>query len=280
MNTKNMYCCPNCGREYSSYRSLHRHKTLKHPENISSKSSRIRLYDQQPQTCQQCLKALPYNKRHYKFCNRSCSATYNNMNRSDQQSEQRIQGWRNKYTTLRRDVPNKFPRDQLCLTCDALFTATTYNQKYCSPQCNVGKHSKAQYRLACRFKVSPKSHPSLYNDRLIARYGWYAPTNKSSIPNLTGVCWDHLYRVSDGYANNVDPKILSHPANAELVPWTENKLRTKSMITIETLKRRIQQWDSGDRNLPKFLVEIPEIESGPTECKSIGVTHEPSPNIL
>ena len=105
----------------------------------------------------------------------------------------------------------------------------------------------------CKFNLNKTDHPSLFDSSLINAYGWYNPTNRPGITNLTGVSWDHLYKLSDGYANSIPPEIMSHPANAELVPWKINKDRKQSQISIETLYARIKLWDSGQHNLPRYL---------------------------
>lgn len=43
---------------------------------------RINTYTLNPATCTCCNKALPYKKRNYKFCSKSCSATISNKNRT------------------------------------------------------------------------------------------------------------------------------------------------------------------------------------------------------
>ena len=67
------------------------------------------------------------------------------------------------------------------------------------------------------------------------------PSNKPN-PNLQGVCWDHLYRIEDGFSNGVSVEIMRHPANAEMVTWPENKARIISQITLEELLDRIKNW--------------------------------------
>ena len=51
----------------------------KHLENTKVKKQ---LYYDNPKTCKYCNTVIPYKKRMNKFCNRSCSATHNNLLRS------------------------------------------------------------------------------------------------------------------------------------------------------------------------------------------------------
>jgi hypothetical protein len=45
------------------------------------KEKRRQLYELAPSNCAHCNKMLPYRRRREKFCNRSCSASYNNARR-------------------------------------------------------------------------------------------------------------------------------------------------------------------------------------------------------
>lgn len=73
-----------------------------------------------------------------------------------------------------------------------------------------------------------------------------------------GVTWDHLYSIHLGFINDVPPKIMRHPANAELVPFAEILKRyrqNKATITLDKLFHRIKLWDKGERNLTKYYTE-------------------------
>ena len=120
------------------------------------------------------------------------------------------------------------------------------------------KHPKQSYRDACAFngKLNKVDHPELFNVELIKKYGWYSPSNKRN--NLHGVSWDHLFPVWKGYELGIDPKIISHPANAELVPHDTNMGRygkQNQTITLEELYERINLWNNGNKNLPTFHKE-------------------------
>lgn len=99
--------------------------------------------------------------------------------------------------------------------------------------------------MSCRFKLNPKDHASLYNFDLIKTNGWYRPSNSQKGYNPEGVTWDHLYRIQDGFKNHVPSNVMSHPANAEMVTWIENKNRKISVITLDELHQRIANWNSG-----------------------------------
>lgn len=108
------------------------------------------------------------------------------------------------------------------------------------------------YRSLCTFNLSPVTHSHLYDFDLISTNGWYTPSNKGKY-NPNGVTWDHLYRIEDGFANNVPPSIMSHPANAEMLTWIDNKNRKTSQITYEQLLQHIDEYN-------KTYVEAEKIE--------------------
>lgn len=98
-----------------------------------------------------------------------------------------------------------------------------------------------RYRQLCEFKFSLKDYPNRFNFSLIEKYGWYKAKNRGDNPN--GVSRDHMYSVKEGFINKIDPKIISHPANCELLVHKDNnKKKTASSITIEELLKRIEKW--------------------------------------
>lgn len=63
--------------------------------------------------------------------------------------------------------------------------------------------------------------------------------------NPTGVVRDHRISVHYGFINNIDPKIISHPANCEFVLHSANAKKTwKNSCTVDELMKDIQEWDS------------------------------------
>jgi len=124
-----------------------------------------------------------------------------------------------------------------------------YTRNYCD-DCRY--ENRQNYRQSCYFKLSPTKHTELYDFDMIKKYGWYQPYSAKK-PNPTGVTWDHLYQIQEGFKNSIPPEIINHPANAELVPYEENfKSRLESLITLEELYRRIDLWDSGTHTLQTF----------------------------
>jgi hypothetical protein len=52
-----------------------------------------------------------------------------------------------------------------------------------------------------------------------------------------------MYSVRDGFINNIDPEIIKHPANCQLMLHNENNSKNyNSSITIDDLIERIKNW--------------------------------------
>jgi hypothetical protein len=99
-----------------------------------------------------------------------------------------------------------------------------------------------RYRQLCEFKFSLNDYPDKFDFGLIEEYGWYKAKNRGD--NSNGVSRDHMYSVSEGFENNIDPYYISHPANCRLMRQNENSSKkNKCSITLEELKNRVNNWD-------------------------------------
>ena len=103
------------------------------------------------------------------------------------------------------------------------------------------------YRARCSFKFNVYNYPNYFDLELIDQHGWYSPGGKNSKNkniNMTGVSRDHLYSVYDGWINDIDPVIISHPANGRLILQSENaSKRNSSSITLDELLTKINIWN-------------------------------------
>ena len=53
-----------------------------------------------------------------------------------------------------------------------------------------------------------------------------------------------MFSISDGFKLGIDPKIISHPANCQLLKHTDNSKKwKKSSLNIEELKNKIVIWN-------------------------------------
>lgn len=101
-----------------------------------------------------------------------------------------------------------------------------------------GLSGRDEYRSLCSFKFDPYSIPSVPGYADLLKEGMYSETNK------TGFTRDHMISVEFGWRNNIDPKIISHPANCEFLSMSANAAKNQNCsITIETLIHRIENME-------------------------------------
>ena len=114
--------------------------------------------------------------------------------------------------------------------------------KYYSKLCDGCKVAFiGSYKLCCKFKFNVYEHPTKFDLELLETHGWYSASNRGG--NLNGVSRDHMYSVSDGFINKIDPIIIAHPANCRLIIHRINqKKHSKSSITLDELYDRIKEF--------------------------------------
>lgn len=215
------------------------------------KTENYRNYVLQPKLCLHCNSPISFNyKNTNKFCSKSCAAIFNN-NKKDWskiktgptpnlhvKKKKQLKHTNKKITA---DIEGQFTRIYLC-------TCKITGIKWYSPTVKTihpsAIESKRLYSYQCRFNFSPSEYPEWFSEAssLIKSYGWYSAANRGN--NLNGCSRDHLYSISDGFKNKIDPKILSHPANCEIKPHSENQKKNRnSSITINELLSRIKMFE-------------------------------------
>ena len=192
-------------------------------------------YNLNPNKCKCCLKGIDYEKRKNKYCSISCASTVTN-------------------SVSRKRGPN--PKEKLPYSKIKFILCSHTNQYYsnknpngttrrCSPYI---KTLKEKYYAAARFKFNVYHYPEEFDMTLIDTNGWYTCPGlkrKGQPKNVLGVSRDHIISVSYGFTNNIDPSIISHPANCRIILHSENKKKsTKCDLTIDQLLERIAVWDT------------------------------------
>jgi len=95
---------------------------------------------------------------------------------------------------------------------------------------------KVIYREQCNFSLAGIIH-NVRGYSLLEKYGMY------SKKNTNGVVRDHRISVNYGYLNNIDPVIISHPANCEFLIHKDNARKTfTNSVSIEELLADIAKW--------------------------------------
>lgn len=252
--TKNNYTCDKCHKSYNSAKSLASH-TKWHNESFSKislegaargrksykennigkniKQRNIDIYNNNPKHCFHCKKILPYKSKRNKFCNSSCSASFNNKNII---FSKRGPSPKEKYLSSKIE-----PR-----ICEYTGKIWWYNGRYrkLSP---YRKSIKKQYYDRCAFKFNVYEYPDIFNLELIDQYGWYYCPNKKhkdKIKNVNGISRDHKVSIKEAFENSYNPYYISHLMNCELVKHSENKKKnSNSSITYEELIILVKEYD-------------------------------------
>ncbi len=237
-NGKNVYCSLTC-RNY--YVNKYMRDYNKNSKGMSKKY--LDEYENNPNYCNNlnCKKKLPYIKKNNKFCNHSCSAQQTNKIRVVENRTFTDIGIKN----IIDGVKKRFNCNvRLCKYCDKKLVK---RKVFCDRSCkskfyNDNKTEYEIYRLKCDFKFNLGDYPDEFDFNLVESNGWYSPVNGKN--NLNGVSRDHMISVKYGFENNIDYKIISHPANCKLLLHNDNVSKNKKCsIDVNSLLDRIKLWD-------------------------------------
>lgn len=215
--------------------------------------------------CQRCDKSfdvLEREKRHPErdvyFCSRKCA---NSRGPRSDDFKDKVRKWSRQNTESRlaeflltHDENAVIHNNQIYITKSCLVCNKEFKHKHkrptktCSRTCSnrsksaVEKGSLTEYRRFCEFKFSLNDYPDEFDFSLIEKYGWYAAKNHGD--NLFGVSRDHIVSVRFGFDNHIDPKIISHPANCQLLRHNDNVSKHKKCdMSINEILEKIKNWD-------------------------------------
>jgi hypothetical protein len=209
-------------------------------------------------TCNKCCVSFIIVEREFSFpskskyfCSRKCANSHIVTNAHRKKTSESLTG--------RVYVP-PVEVESKCV-CGNIFKWIKDNKKdktYCSKSCATKYNPKTvlrrqvqrslrseltNYRAACQFKFSVKNYPDEFNLSLIETHGWYKAKNRGN--NLNGISRDHIVSVRYGFDNNIDPLIISHPANCRLLRHNDNVSKgIKSDMSLDELIERIKIWDN------------------------------------
>lgn len=100
---------------------------------------------------------------------------------------------------------------------------------------------KLLYRKECAFKFNIADYPNLIGFDDFLKYGIF-----NTKTNTIGMCRDHIVSIEYGWRNEIDPKLISHPANCQLLSNIENISKgADCWMTVEQLQSKIDDWDIG-----------------------------------
>lgn len=265
---KRVYMCKYCGKQYKSGQSLGGH-TTRCSKNPNSKQCNDRMVKSRTHirnyfsfNCCKCgvqyklkLSENMYNRGIYtKYCSRACanSRTWTEQDKLKKSISAKssllvkniIRPGRHKKVTTKSKIEPK--KKQITYNCCQSCGIKTRNRHFCSVDCYKLYHTTKRgkynnYVIECRFKFNVWDYPEWFNVDLIKQHGIYKASNRGN--NLAGISRDHMYSVSQGFANDISPQLISHPANCELmIHKINNKKNTKSSLSLQQLKERIKEF--------------------------------------
>lgn len=180
-------------------------------------------------------------------CSRKCAAAYSQSFCTEESKSKTSTKIKEKWANGGFDkLKTKETFTKVCEKCLDTFATKREKRRYCCLFCAASARNKSsgivEYRNKCKFNFSLNDFPEEFDFSLIEIYGWYKASNRGD--NLSGVSRDHMVSVKYGFENDIDPNIMSHPANCCLMCHNDNfKKKDKCSLTLEQLKDRINEWD-------------------------------------
>jgi hypothetical protein len=191
-------------------------------------------YKLNPTKCNCCQIPLEYQKRNNKYCSISCASKITN------------QVSRKRGPDAKEKAPFSTIKFSWCERTHQYYSNrnTDGTLRRCSPYV---KTDKEKYYSAARFRFNVYHFPEEFDLSLISQHGWYTcpgKKRKGQTKNTFGISRDHIISVSYGFANNIDPSIISHPANCQLMLHSKNKTKGRHcQLTVDQLLIKIDNWD-------------------------------------
>lgn len=218
-----------------------------------SKQGRIRSdllkeeYESNPKICSfsECGRKIPYQQKANKYCGHSCRAkdtigkrTHSLETKRKISEKSKLQKRTRKRSLSRKELADG-PYSPVYL-CICSITGKKFFSK--SPSSRYSKESlkssMTKYRIECRFRFNINEVDSKIDSKLLHQHGKY-----DQYTNPNGAVMDHMFSVSDGFRSNVDPGIINHPANCQILLQKDNQSKgSKSSISLDELLSRIRDW--------------------------------------
>ena len=255
-----VYCSLTCRNIYVNT-NLRDYSKVKETCNKKRKL-REESYYNNPKHCKQCGKIISFENKRSFFCDHSCSASYTNKGNkgrtyilSDEGRKNLIESAYknlNNFDIIRKDNYLKekeyyYEEPKKCLNCEKILEFNKRNHVFCDIKCKKDYYWKNLedfnlYKSLTKFKFSLNDFNDYYDFGLIENYGWYKAKNNGD--NVDGVSRDHMISVKEGFRKLINPLIISHPANCELIINKKNQSKSDSCsLTIEELLNRIEKFE-------------------------------------
>lgn len=230
-----------------------------------------KLYDTYVINCEYCGKEIVFvcSKKQYErgSYKRTCSNECAKKLTSIKGKSKKLDTWSKKSKSIKDKNRDKNPEYYIhqCTYCNKSFESKYKSiRKFCSLECckkyrfdkfSRNKSKKEIYSKLCQFRFALNEFPNEFNFELIKKQGWYKAKNHGD--NLYGASRDHIVSIKYGFEHNIDPYIISHPANCQLLIQTENESKSsKCDITIEELETKIEKWNKKYGEYPNKINDL------------------------
>lgn len=256
---KRTYCCLKCRNVYVN---KYLRDYSKNGDAIRSKSEK----KYEIKKCKECDKEISYENRRKSFCDHKCSASYNNKrrvinNKPGVKEKMRELAYANFFGNSEQVIINKKLKEDnyekspvFCIKCGIKIPYLSHqknkNRKFCSVSCarkykfideSKNKDKFNVYKNLTTFKFNLKDFG--FDFKLVEKHGWYSAKNRGD--NVDGVSRDHMFSVKEGFRRLINPLLLAHPANCQLIINRRNQSKCDNCsITMEELIERIKEFDN------------------------------------
>lgn len=208
-----------------------------------------------------------FNENKKYFCCLSCAKSHMVSQETKNKISESIKAYIEKnggFGCLPKDKEKFINKEKkICEACGKEFFSKKRIQKYCCADC-CNEHRLKEYYLKkfncatdevekykilfliykkqCKFTFGIATYGDAFNLDLIRTNGWYSASNKGN--NLQGVSRDHKFSINEGFKQKIDPYLISHPANCELLIHNDNSSKhSKCSLTLEELLENVKLWN-------------------------------------
>lgn len=242
-----LYCSLKCRniyvnkyiRDYNKNRNSLKLKREKLQEN----------YNKKPKFCKFCNRIIPFEKRRNNYCNSSCMASDTNKSKIGINRNFSKEGIDNILLSISKRFKTEeyYKNPNKCWNCNEILPFQKKHHKYCNWNCKKEYYSKIsddfqKYYQLSKFDFNLRDFEKEFDFSLVEKHGWYKAKNNGD--NVNGVSRDHKFSVKEGFRRLINPLLLSHPANCELVINRHNQSKCdKCSINLEELMDDIEKFD-------------------------------------
>lgn len=251
-----IYCSLKCRNIYVN-KYVRNYDKVKENFQIKRNDAEIE-YLKNPKFCMQCGEIISYQKSliNLNFCNHSCSTKFGNKNRkgikynlsSNGKKILQESAFKNLNTKYIKEKEIYYEEPKYCLNCNSILEFKHRNRIFCNVDCKKEYYSKNKedfdlYYSLSKFKFNLKDFNEEFDFNLIEKYGWYKAKNNGD--NIDGVSRDHMYSIKEGFRKLVNPLLLAHPANCELIINKYNQSKSDNCsLTLEELLKKIEIFEN------------------------------------